>query len=116
MLFADRKKLSILRLAELSALALVAFALSPYGFVIYFCGFHSPRHLIAEFRAMKKETRFIAYRDVVVDDSDHVSRVGSHIENIMNQLIWSISGDFYWIGCFDCTSYVFTRMGREATS
>jgi Brp/Blh family beta-carotene 15,15'-monooxygenase len=62
MLLVDRKKLSILRLAELSALAFVAFALEPlWYFVIYFCGFHSPRHLIAEFRTMKRETRFIAY-------------------------------------------------------
>ena len=35
MLLADRKRLSILRLAELSALALVAFALEPYGISLF---------------------------------------------------------------------------------
>lgn len=99
MLLVDRKKLSILRLAELSALALVAFALEPlWYFVIYFCGFHSPRHLIAEFRTMKKETRFIAYivmllltiltLGVAAVSGSHIEKYYESIDMVLYQVIF----------------------------
>lgn len=62
LLIIDRGRLSILRFIELFALALCAAVLEPlWYFVVYFCGFHSPRHLVAEFRTMTRETRFVAY-------------------------------------------------------
>ena len=62
LLIIDHKNLSILRLSELFGLALCAFVLEPlWYFVVYFCGLHSPRHLVTEFRTMEKELRFVAY-------------------------------------------------------
>jgi len=62
LLLVDCKRLSLLRLSELAILGITAYALDPlWYFVAYFCGFHSPRHLIAEFLAMHRETRLKAY-------------------------------------------------------
>jgi len=62
LLILDRKRLSIFGFSELFALALCAVVLEPlWYFVVYFCGFHSPRHLVTEFRTMTKEMRFVAY-------------------------------------------------------
>ena len=58
----DRGRISRLSAGELLILIICATSFEPlWYFVAYFCGLHSPRHLIAEFRSMRKETRFSAY-------------------------------------------------------
>ena len=62
LVFYDINKLSLLRILEICLLGLIAITLNPlWYFVIYFCGFHSPRHLAGEFQKMTQETRLVAY-------------------------------------------------------
>ena len=62
LLILDRGRLSRLTAGELLILTICAISFEPlWYFVAYFCGLHSPRHLITEFRTMRKETRFAAY-------------------------------------------------------
>ena len=58
----DLQRLSWIRKLELIIFAGIASSLEPlWYFVVYFCAFHSPRHLIVEFRQMRPETRLTAY-------------------------------------------------------
>lgn len=62
LVFYDIRELSLLRILEVCLLGLVAALLSPlWYFVLYFCGFHSPRHLANEFQQIAKEKRLVAY-------------------------------------------------------
>ena len=62
LLIFDRGRISRLTAGELLILTICATSFEPlWYFIAYFCGLHSPRHLIAEFRTMRKETRFSAY-------------------------------------------------------
>ncbi len=62
LLIFDRGRLSRLTAGELLILTICAISFEPlWYFIAYFCGLHSPRHLITEFRTMRKETRFAAY-------------------------------------------------------
>ncbi len=54
----DIRRITVQRLAELGALTLCAWLLDPiWYFVVYFCGLHSPRHLISEYRKMSKDQK-----------------------------------------------------------
>ena len=47
---------------ELTALAATAAYLDPlWYFVVFFCGFHSPRHLITVYRTLNSELRFVGF-------------------------------------------------------
>ena len=62
LLIFDQSRLSRLTAGELLILTVCAISFEPlWYFIAYFCGLHSPRHLITEFRTMRKETRFAAY-------------------------------------------------------
>ena len=62
LVFYDINELSVLRILEVCLLGLIAALLSPlWYFVLYFCGFHSPRHLASEFQQIAREKRFVAY-------------------------------------------------------
>lgn len=99
LLIGDRKKLSIIRLIELGALAFVAFILEPlWYFVVYFCGFHSPRHLVTELRTMTQEMRFIAYivmllltiitLGVAAVSGSHIERYYESIDIVIYQVLF----------------------------
>ena len=56
------RRLSVASLVELALLVAVAWSVEPlWYFVIYFCGLHSPRHLIPEFSKLKSSTRLNAF-------------------------------------------------------
>ena len=58
----DHSRVSGLSAGELLILIICAVSFEPlWYFVAYFCGLHSPRHLITEFRGMRKELRLSAY-------------------------------------------------------
>lgn len=62
----DISRLSLLRRTELVLLAGVAWMIEPlWYFVIYFCAFHSPRHLIPEFLRLEPTHRVIAFAVVL---------------------------------------------------
>jgi len=99
LLWIDRTRLSVIRIAELFILAVSAYFLEPlWFFVVYFCGFHSPRHIVAEFRAMKKETRFKAYvvmllttiltLSIAAVSGSHLERYYMNIDMVMYQIIF----------------------------
>ena len=62
LLMSDRGRISGRAAAELLILLICAVSFEPlWYFIAYFCGLHSPRHLIAEFKSMRQEARFSAY-------------------------------------------------------
>ena len=62
LLISDRGRISSQAAAELLILLICAASFEPlWYFIAYFCGLHSPRHLIAEFKSMRQEARFSAY-------------------------------------------------------
>ncbi len=62
LVLSDLPRLSVLRILEVCFLVLIATLVNPlWYFVIYFCGFHSPRHLANEFQRMTREQKLVAY-------------------------------------------------------
>lgn len=86
----DLRRLSWIRKLELILLASIAWALEPlWYFVVYFCAFHSPRHLIAEFRQMRPETRLTAYivmLTITIATLAIAAVSGSHIERYADRV------------------------------
>ncbi len=78
------RHLSALRIAEIILLTVVAFSVEPlWYFVIYFCGFHSPRHLIPEFLRLEPSRRITAFTIVLATTIATLAIaavVGSHVE------------------------------------
>jgi Brp/Blh family beta-carotene 15,15'-monooxygenase len=83
MLF-EMRGLSALRIGEAILLASVAWTVEPlWYFVIYFCGFHSPRHLIPEFLRLEPSHRVTAFTVVLATTIATLAIaavVGSHVE------------------------------------
>ena len=86
----DLRRLSWIRKLELILLASIAWTLEPlWYFVVYFCAFHSPRHLIAEFRQMRPETRLTAYivvLTITIATLAIAAVSGSHIERYADRV------------------------------
>ena len=93
----DLTKLSVLRILEVCFLGLIATLINPlWYFVIYFCGFHSPRHLSSEFQRMTRDQKLIAYVVILLITiiTLAISAIsGSYLEkyyNDLNMLIYQL--------------------------
>jgi len=93
----DIRGLSLLRRIELTLLASIAWMIEPlWYFVIYFCGFHSPRHLIPEFLRLEPAHRVTAFAVVLATTILTLALaavVGSHVEvryDNLNMLVFQL--------------------------
>ena len=62
-----RNRLGFHEASEIIAMQILAMVFSPLiFFILYFCGLHSPRHLIAALRGLEETDRRGAWRDIVL--------------------------------------------------
>lgn len=84
LIISDFRQLTSLRMAEGVLLIATAWMIEPlWYFVVYFCGFHSPRHLIPEFLKLEPSHRITAFVVVLATTIATLALaavVGSHVE------------------------------------
>jgi Brp/Blh family beta-carotene 15,15'-monooxygenase len=96
-LLMDLNRLTALRMAEAALLAVIAWSVEPlWYFVLYFCGLHSPRHLIPEFLRLDAGHRVTAVTVVLATTIATLALaavVGSYVEvryDNLNMLLFQL--------------------------
>jgi Brp/Blh family beta-carotene 15,15'-monooxygenase len=96
-LLMDLNRLTVLRMAEAALLAVIAWSVEPlWYFVLYFCGLHSPRHLIPEFLRLDAGHRVTAVTVVLATTIATLALaavVGSYVEvryDNLNMLLFQL--------------------------